>query len=302
MLPERAQDEIFGADPDARVCGILVPGPQPVTPVEGGLEISGRWGFASGCLHATWAMLPGPVVEDGQIVDLRLVFVPIEELAIEDTWDVMGLRGTGSNTLVADRVFVPEHRTFGLLGPDGALEGTIRNEHRDESIYWAPLGMAAGACLSGAFVGMARAARDHALAKLSGRPISYTVHPDSAQVVATQVAVADACTRLDLATMLAHRVADDCTAAGSHGGPPDSVVLRTRARNDAAYLAQMCREIVASFVQIAGASSVARGDFMEQVYRDVTTGALHGVLQAPHTLELHGAALCGRPPTNSYLF
>lgn len=300
LLPDRAQDEIFGADPDALVCGVVSPGPTPATPVEGGFEVSGRWGFASGCLHATWAYVPAPVVEDGETVDLVLCFVPISSLAIEDTWHVMGMRGTGSNTLVGERLFVPEHRTLRLFGPDGVLAGNVRNEHSEETLYRAPLGMVSGTLILGPCLGIARAARDHALAKLPHRAIAFSVYTKSSAAISTQMAVADAHTHLDMATMLAHRSADDCTAAGRPGGRP-SPTLRARTRHDAAYAAQLLKGVVDSFLEVTGASSTAESDLMQQLYRDISTASLHAVLQTASTLELYGAGLCGEQPKNTFL-
>jgi len=112
LYGDRAQQEVFGVDPHARVCGVLTPTAQ-VQRVEGGLRVNGKWGYASGCLHAQWAVLGVPPFEaDGEAVQQGLALMPMSELRIEETWFVAGMRGTGSNTLVADDVFVPDHRVM----------------------------------------------------------------------------------------------------------------------------------------------------------------------------------------------
>src|SRR3546814_16565918 len=74
-----------------------------------------------------------PVVdESGEVIDQGLALIPMSELGIEDTWYVAGMRGTASNTLVADEVFVPSHR---ILSVPPAVGGNYATEHTDEALY-----------------------------------------------------------------------------------------------------------------------------------------------------------------------
>src|SRR3712207_3384345 len=114
LLPDRAQEDIFGADPDAKVAGVLAPSSE-VRKVPGGYEVSGKWPWASGSLHADWVLVGVMIPDgDGNMVDQALAFMPASEITIEDTWFVAGMKGTGSNTLIADKVFVPEHRQYSV--------------------------------------------------------------------------------------------------------------------------------------------------------------------------------------------
>lgn len=82
-----------------------------LTAVDGGYELSGQWGFSSGCDHASWALLGAMVVGmDGRPVDFMTVLVPRTDYEIRDVWDVVGMRGTASNEIVVDKAFVPERR------------------------------------------------------------------------------------------------------------------------------------------------------------------------------------------------
>ena len=101
LYPERAQQDVWGADPGARIAGVLTPS-ATAAPVDDGVVLNGRWMFASGCLHASWAVLGHPIVDaNGTMIDQGLALVPMRDLRIEDTWFTAGMRGTGSNTLVA---------------------------------------------------------------------------------------------------------------------------------------------------------------------------------------------------------
>ncbi len=86
----------------------------------GALSVSGRWPFNSGCPHADWLQVgvlvmgeEGPRLRDGGTEpDWKFAFVRRESALIEDTWDALGLRGTGSHHLSLDQVRVPaEHFT-----------------------------------------------------------------------------------------------------------------------------------------------------------------------------------------------
>ena len=86
--------------------------------VEGGYQVSGQWPLASGSSHATW-LLGGCRLVDGDQPrltptgrpDLRLVFLPVGDATILDTWHTAGLWGTASNDFVLRDCFIPAHRT-----------------------------------------------------------------------------------------------------------------------------------------------------------------------------------------------
>ncbi len=118
LLPPAGLEEVFGSETAPLVCGVVSLG-GVATPVEDGFVVSGSWGFASGCLHAGWAGLgvrfergPGAAssVDGEPLPTVGAVVIPMADLRIKDTWHVAGLCATGSNTLVAEDVFVPSHR------------------------------------------------------------------------------------------------------------------------------------------------------------------------------------------------
>src|SRR5215472_15635647 len=112
LFPERAQEEVWGADPGTRMSSSYAPTGRAHT-ADGGYRLDGRWSFSSGCDHANWVLLGGIVLdEDGKPVDFRTFLLPAADYTIDDVWDTVGLRGTGSNDIVVDDVFVPEHRSL----------------------------------------------------------------------------------------------------------------------------------------------------------------------------------------------
>ncbi len=108
LMSEEAQREVYENDPNTLVSSSYNPVGAKAEMAEGGFMLSGRWGWSSGSEHCTWALLGGVIPGDGY----RTFLVPRSQYDIEDTWNVMGLQGTGSNDVViAEPIFVPEHRT-----------------------------------------------------------------------------------------------------------------------------------------------------------------------------------------------
>ncbi len=175
LYSSEAQDEVFGADPDARVCGVLAPS-ATVRKVSGGIKVDGIWAYASGSEHATWATLGAPLADgtDGT----TLLLIPMGELNIERTWDPTGMRGTASNTLRGEDVFVPEHRVLPFFCANGAIAGRTETEHKDEALFRTPLGGIASACIIGPLLGMAKAALAYTLERVVDRPVAYTFAMD----------------------------------------------------------------------------------------------------------------------------
>lgn len=133
LLPQQAQDEVFGADQDAKVSGVLAPTAES-RKVDGGWRVSGKWFYNSGSWHATWAVMGIPITDEaGEVVNQGLALIPRADMELEETWFVAGMRSSGSNCLVAEDIFIPEHRVM-LVPP--AIGGEYPSEHLDtEALY-----------------------------------------------------------------------------------------------------------------------------------------------------------------------
>ena len=108
LMSEEAQREVYENDPNTLISSSYNPVGARAEMCEGGFMLHGRWSWSSGSDHCTWALLGGVIPGDGY----RTFLVPRSQYDIEDTWDVMGLQGTGSNDVViSEPIFVPEHRT-----------------------------------------------------------------------------------------------------------------------------------------------------------------------------------------------
>lgn len=290
LYPEQAQQEVWGTDPQARVCGVLAP-TATSRAVAGGQVVTGRWGFASGCLHSQWAVLGMPIVDAaGDQVDQGVVLVPLSELSIEDTWHVAGMRGTGSNTLVADEVFVPSHR---VLSVTRAIQGDYPTEHTGETLYRSALVPVLALVLAGPQVGLARAGLELVTASLAkGKGISYTFYERAAESPSTQMQMAEAAQLIDTAQLHMMRAADDIdTWAAKDEYMP--LLTRARVRMDTGYVARRSREALDLLLSVQGAGSFAEANPLQRIWRDQETGSRHAVINPAIATELYGRALLG---------
>lgn len=293
LFPKQAQDEVFGANPDARVAGVLTPSAD--TRREGnGLVISGKWYWASGSLHADWAVLG--VVEhdkDGAFVGQYVALVPRSELDVEDTWFTVGMRGSGSNCFVAKNVFVPDHR---LLNMGAAIQGNYPTEFKEEAAYRAALVPVFALVLIGAQLGIGRAALRYVIEKAPQRAIAYTSHTKQSDSVMFQAQIAEAAMKIDTAHLHAYRAASDIDDTARRGEQQD-YLQRARVRADTGLVATQITDAMNILISAHGAGSFAEASPMQRMWRDSNTAARHAVVLPAVGIEVYGKALLGADNT-----
>ena len=289
LFPARAQDDVFKADPDALVSGVLAPTAQAVK-VDGGWRITGRWYYNSGSWHATWAVLGIPVTDEtGEVKDQGVALIPAADMVVEDTWFVAGMKSSGSNCLVATDVFVPEHR---VLSVPAEIEGHYGTEHTDEVFYRSALVPILALVLIGPQLGLGRAALDLVRSKAAKKPISYTFFEAQADSVGFQLQVAEAAMLIDTAHLHAYRAADDIDRAAASGEYLD-YLGRARVRADTGYVAEKITRAIDILLSAHGAGSFADVNPLQRIWRDSATAARHAVVSPIVGYEVYGKALLG---------
>lgn len=281
---EQAQSEIFGA-PDSRIAGGLAPG--SARRVDGGFSVSGSWSYASGAPHADWASI-GVVVpdQDNAGMETFLCFVPASEVRLRDTWHTAGMRGTASQTLLAEEVFVPKHRAiaFETLA-SGGMSGS-------ESGYRLPLAPMAALLLVGPLLGLGQAAVDLVLQTAPSKSLSNTSFVHQSDSAGVQIQVAEAELKLRTARLHAYEVADALDAGeivnGEAGYP-----LRAQARAQCGYAARQVLEAIQTLINVHGAGSFADSSAMQQYWRDANVAARHAALNSFVGYEIYGKSLLG---------
>ncbi len=155
-LPDEGAEEIYGGGADILIAG-QYGRPLEATSTNGGYRISGRAPFVSNCYDADWILSMVVVDEDesaGDEPEMRMVYFPSDQCEIIDTWDVMGMRGTGSNDISVADVYVPRSRTFPFV-PDFEP-----GSHYRGPLYRLPLAGVAATGIPTPMLGVARRALD----------------------------------------------------------------------------------------------------------------------------------------------
>jgi 3-hydroxy-9,10-secoandrosta-1,3,5(10)-triene-9,17-dione monooxygenase len=290
LYSQQAQDDVFGANPNARVAGVFAPSAR-TRRVDGGLIVTGKWYYSSGSLHATWGLVGVPVVnEAGVQVDQGLALIPMEQLSIEDTWYVTGMRGTGGNALVANEVFVPDYR---ILSLPHAIEGDYPTEHKhEEALYRAAFVPVAVLVLVGPQLGMGRAALQYVIEKAPQRSIAYTSFQKQIDSVAFQLQTAEAAVKIDTAHLLAYQAADDIDEAAAQSVYPD-YTRRARIRAYSGTAVRHITEAIDILLSAHGAGSFALSSPLQRMWRDSNTASRHAVILPTVSDEVYGKALLG---------
>jgi 3-hydroxy-9,10-secoandrosta-1,3,5(10)-triene-9,17-dione monooxygenase len=279
--------EMWGDDPDVAMCSSFTGLGLTATRAEGGQIVSGRWASSSGCYQASWSAIGVPILDENDApVDRGLAIVPLDALSIEDTWDMVGMRGTGSHTLVGERVFVPDHRIRSFT------DITEKTAPSAEPLYRIPPG-ALTLALVAPLHGIARSVFAQTMELVDGgKPLAMSVYQSLADAPSVQAALADAVNLIDSAWLHMTRSADFLSATAAAGEQPN-MVERTRVRMDASHATRCLSDAVQLLLTVSGASSLARTKVIQRHWRDLETAARHPALNGGLSREMYGRALVG---------
>ena len=217
--------------------------------------------------------------------------VPHDQVEIIDDWHVMGMRGTGSNTLtLREEVFVPDHRVletadlFAGVRPDPQPAGSLYNINLIQ--------LTAGSVI-GIGIGLARAAIEHLLAG-AGRPITFTFYPRQIEAPVTHLQLGELYCKLNAVesvaqSMFARMEAE--AAVGKKQTPLDN----SRVRCSTAHALITCDEIVQTCLRAAGASAIRSTNPLQRIVRDMKTLTMHGQMNVETALEDYGRMIAGLP-------
>jgi alkylation response protein AidB-like acyl-CoA dehydrogenase len=252
----------FFADPDALFCGSGVPGARGERVPEG-VRVTGRWPNVSGCEDAVWASL-AVLVDD----EFSFALVPTADLVVERTWDMAGMRGTGSHTLVAEDVLVPARR----------IAAAAPFPLADAMLY--------AITVLGPVVGAARGALDAVDAMFaSDRKPFMTAYSRMGESAGARHWLAEAGHLVDRAERTMLEVAREASSAelSPVDGPRLRMALADAGRD--------CRAAVERMLDLHGASGFATSNVLQRFWRDVAVSSRHPHLNPYLAVENLGTAL-----------
>jgi 3-hydroxy-9,10-secoandrosta-1,3,5(10)-triene-9,17-dione monooxygenase len=290
---EKTHQEIFGKNEDnVLFAGVYEPRKCIARKVEGGYLIEeGFWMFCSGSLHATWGYF-GMVIRDdeGNIVDQALMTLPFEELEIMDDWHVMGLKGTGSNSVKMTNVFIPDHRVVSF--PE-VLNGQFKSDHlRDIPLYSTALFPSLALSLALPGLGLVKAALEFFQDTLPNRKAAHIGVEYLRDSSTLHSLLADAALKIDTASMHYYRVSDELDSWAASGEFMDRQA-RVKALADIGYANQVSKEALDILILASGSGYVYEGHPLQRIFRDFWTLYSHRTLSPLITKENYGRVLSG---------
>ncbi len=293
-LPEAGAREIFST-PSTIMAGTFNPTGRAMV-VDGGLRVSGRWGFGSGSRHADWLCggcgvvddTGTPIVGDNGRPDARLVAFPAGDATIIDTWHVIGLRGTGSHDFEVSDLEVPLDHTMTFAFEPWSTGPLWRMPPM--ALFFAPMAAVP--------LGIASAAIED-LVRLAGDKTPYRSTRSLAErdVVQSMVAQAEASVRSARAFL---REALEEVWACAEGNEEISLRQRALVRLAIINASRAGTRAVDLCFEAAGSTALFVSNPMQRYFRDVHAAGQHVVL-AFSGLETVGRVLLGLEPDTSLL-
>lgn len=298
LLPDHVQDEVF-ADPNVRITvSFPLGGTVAISDGDGGYRLSGRWPFNTGCAHATYAIRSAVIDPESDAPGFGMFLVPYEGMTIVDDWQVSGLCGTGSNTVLGEDIYVPGDRMMHFAD---AKEGRFRSERNaDTPLYRTPIASTIVTTGSIGLPGVARAALDHFRGRVQGRPITYTTYGDQSQAPIRHHQAAEAALRIRAADALTFEAADIVDRHAAEN-TPYAEGEGAQIWGQVAYATELYAEAVEILRAASGASAIHKSSPMQRLARDAAALKVHAIMSPTTGLEFHGRALAGLAPNSPLL-
>jgi alkylation response protein AidB-like acyl-CoA dehydrogenase len=286
LLDPAAVAEVWSGGGDPLIANSGQPG--ALTPAEGGARLSGRWRIVSGADVAEWFSLAAVLPADagaagaGFGAGLQLALVPRSAVTVEQTWDVAGMRATGSQTVVVDDVLVPHTMLFGFA-TQNRLAGPT---YRLPTVNLVYPGCAA------VVIGMAQGALDEAV-RVVGTKTGFDGAPLAAQE-RVQTAVGRASTQVAAARGLllaTARELDETAAAGR----PTTDEQRGAVRGAMCLVTEVARAALTTAYELGSSEPLARSSRLGRWFRDGMAAAQSANLSTAQW-SLAGRIVLGLPP------
>jgi alkylation response protein AidB-like acyl-CoA dehydrogenase len=286
-FPEEAQRDMWDKDPLAVASANVAPNGSAAA-VPGGHRLNGRWIFASGCDSAQWILL-GSIAKGSGAPDSRMFLVPMSQVEIVDDWDVIGLRGTGSKSILLKDVMVPATHSVTIHDlKHGTAPGA--KVHPDYALCHTPRQMVALFSLSSVMVGLAeRAVAEFVEFNRERRSRGIRV----ADLESTQLMVAEASAQAETAVLVGENTIERNIQLIESGQPVGAEQIAWSRRNSA-YSTQLAYSAVKLIYEAAGGNALYASNPLQEIFRDATAGAAHVSINWHRSAPYYGQIRLGQ--------
>ena len=286
LFADEAQQAVWGEDTGTRLSSSYAPtGKATVT--DGGYTLSGKWSFSSGCDHCSWVLLGGLVFnEDGNVVDFKTFMVPRKDYTIIDVWNVVGLRGTGSNDILVEDVFIPEAFTLSM-GETGQCRGPGQEQNTSD-LYKLPFHSIFTGTITTPIIGMAMGAyAEHVEMQQKRSRAAYLGEKASLDPFAA-VRIARASSEIDAAwALLTNNIREEMDHVAK--GEKIPLGLRLKVRRDQVIGSQRAIDAIDALFEASGGRALAEGTYLQRAWRDAHAGRVHAANDPERALQMFGA-------------
>ena len=286
-LDDESNLEIFGPD-DALASGVFAPMGEAHA-VAHGFRVSGQWPYASGCEHAQHRMVGALVKSDSGMPEMRCFVFKAEQTTIVDTWEVSGLRGTGSHDLLIEGAFVPTNRSFSLIDDPRRPIAPLLN---------VPVFGVLAAGIAAVSLGIAHSSIG-ALSMLASGKGAVPGRRGLGHRELVQVAVARAEAKRAAARAWLFETAQTAMMT-AEDELPTPIAMRARLRNAACHAVRECADAVDLMYEAGGGASVYDRNPLQRHFRDVHVVTQH-MMVAPAVQSVVGRVLLGIEADTSQL-
>ncbi|MEZ5247608.1 MAG: acyl-CoA dehydrogenase family protein [Acidimicrobiales bacterium] len=289
----RLQEEVWGSDPDTWVASPYAPS-GTATRVDGGYIVNGHWKFSSGTDHCDWVVLGASVPgEEGSPVAMLHVMLPRGDYEIvEDSWNVIGLDGTGSKDIVIRDQFVPAYRTLDLFKVMSGEASTEAGRH--QPLYQLPWSTMFPCAVSAGLVGIAEGVLKHAIEYQQGRTSALGVSQASDSYSRTTIGEAAADIR-GSRVQLVHDVGEmyDALCAGHEV----TLQQRVACRRDQVRVAWRAAKAADDVFTVCGGNAIRLDKPLQRFWRGMHAGLQHGIFVAGPIYDDAAGMLMGFKPS-----
>ncbi len=285
LFADEAQQAVWGSDTNTRLSSSYAPTGKAVL-TEGGYKLSGKWSFSSGSAHATWVLLGGLVFnEEGNVVDFKTFMIPRDKYEIVDVWNVVGLRGTGSNDIVVEETFVPEAFTLSM-SDTGRCFGPGQAQNTS-NLYKLPFHSLFTSTITTPIIGMASGAYDEHVEMQQKRVRAAYLGEKASSDPFAAVRIARAGSEIDAAwALLMGNLREEI--AHVERGEQVPLQLRLKVRRDQVLGTQRAIDAIDELFEASGGRALAEGTYLQRAWRDAHAGRVHAANDPERALKLYG--------------